>query len=184
MIAPPLVNDKHILRQFDQSGALGDDRYKITILRFMVKDKEIADKLLEENGNAKTRIYIGVRQADIRNARLGSREKPLIGAGDRRLRRMLDYLRKIGQVKKFECQHKKWNKGKTKRWYFELTSVEETRKLLKDLNNEKLTELLFCLKDLNAPVSRSLDHPGNMLIQKLGLIRCEPASTETGLKEK
>ena len=174
MIAPPLDNDKHTLRQTGQSGAPGDDGYKITILMFMVNDEKEARRKLEKNGTALKRKYIGVRQAVIRNARVGSREY-LIGAGDIRLKWMLEDLVKCGLVKRIEYTHKKWNKGKTVRWYYELTSVEETGKLLEDLKEKDLPELLYCLKDLNAPVSRSLDHPGNMLVEKLGLIRREPA---------
>ena len=126
------------------------DEYKISIINFMHDDKEFADKELKKGKNMKYKIYPGVRDADIRFAEnkdgvtfLGQNPK-----GDSRLTKMLRELVRHGLIKKTEVILKK---KKGPKYYYTLTEngeefYEEIQKLMR---NEKVSRVLYCLKDQN-----------------------------------
>ena len=136
--------------QVDDYLVPAGDEYKISIINFMHDDKEFADKALKKGKNMKYKIYPGVRDADIRFAEnkdgvtfLGQNPK-----GDSRLTKMLRELVSGGQIKNTEVILKK---KKNARNYFTLTEngkefYEEIQKLIK---NEKVSRVLYCLKDQN-----------------------------------
>ena len=166
MIDPhPPNDDKYDLRGIDRPQPK-DDRYKVSIIRFMHDDDIAAIIELRQKEMAKHYKYIGVRQSDIRNALVpeDGKMKPLIGAGDIRLPRMLSELEKLKLVEKSKWISKKWTK---RRYYYTLT--EDGKKIwddLQKLKKEKISELFYCLKDLDGMIQR---YSGKRLEEKFSL---------------
>ena len=151
MIDPNPPNDEeYSLRGIDRPQP-ADDRYKISIIKFMRDDAVAAELDLRNPGMAKNRFYPGVRKSDIRNA-LGP-NGPLIGAGDVRLGRMLDELEKLNLVEITRWSGKKRSHD---RIYYTLTEGgKEIWDELQKLKKEKISKLLYCLKDLDGVFQRN-----------------------------
>ena len=136
--------------QVDDYLVPAGDEYKISIINFMHDDKQISVKALKKGKNMKYKIYPGVRDADIRFAEnkdgetfLGQNPK-----GDIRLTKMLRGLVVGGQIKRTGVPLKK---KKGPKYYYTLTEngeefYEEIQKLMR---NEKVSRVLYCLKDQN-----------------------------------
>ena len=168
MIDPnPPNDDKYDLRGIESRKAR-DDGYKISIIAFMMHDKHVADRELKEKGKARNHTYIGVRKADIRSA-LGP-DGTLIGAGDVRFERMLYELEKLKLIEKNDWTSKRWTQSH--RYY---TLTEDGKKIwdeLQKLKKDKISKLLYCLKDLDGMFERN---SGKMLVEKFNLEKVQSA---------
>ena len=178
MIDPnPLNDDKYGLRRTDRPQPT-DDGYKISIIMFMFHDKREAEidlgkKVpipaeidLGKKGKARHSTYIGVTQADIKKSL-----KPdgiLIGAGESiRMRRMLTELEKL---KLIEINEWRWGKKKWHTHYKLTENGDKIWEVLQNLKEEKISKLLYCLKDLRNVPSRN---SGQKLVPKFGLEKKE-----------
>ena len=124
MIDPnPPNEDKYSLRGPGRPTPT-DDKYKMWVIRFLHDDNVEATYELRQKEMAKHYEYIGVSQADIRNALVPEDEKikPLIGAGDNRLPRMLSELGKLKLVERTDWILKY---GKQPHTYYTLTEDGE-----------------------------------------------------------
>ena len=175
MIDPkPPNDDKYGLRRTDRPTSPTDDGYKISIIMFMFHDKheaeiELGVKVpipaeidLGKEGKARHSTYIGVTQADIKKS-LKS-DGTLIGGGEsNRMLRMFDELEKfeIIEINEWRWRKKPWHT------YYELTeNGDKIWEVLQNIKEEKISELLYCLKDLQDVPSRN---SGQMVVPKFGL---------------
>ena len=139
----PLRYGKYNLRRTDRPTQAKDDGYKISVLMFMVYDKQEAVAELRmlpqvpakddkgedilRNGKpvteARNHRYIGVRQADMKKASANDTRLPLIAYTDNRFGSMLSALVKLKLIKKSRWGKKKWGQD---RYYYTLTKDGET----------------------------------------------------------
>jgi len=166
MIDPnPPNEDKYSLRGPGRPTPT-DDKYKMWVIRFLHDDNVEATYELRQKEMAKHYEYIGVSQADIRNALVPEDEKikPLIGAGDNRLPRMLSELGKLKLVERTDWILKY---GKQPHTYYTLT--EDGEKMwdeVQKVKERKISELLYSFKSQDGMIRR---YGGKRLVEKFSL---------------